>query len=80
MTAPVKNIPLKVTQIGNSLGLILPREAVAALNLQKGDTLFLTPAPSGFRLTLNDPEFEERMEIARKIMKKRRNVLRELAK
>jgi putative addiction module antidote len=80
MNAPVKNIPLKISQIGNSLGVILPREAVSALNVQKGDTLFLTPAPGGFRLTANDPEFDRRMEIARKIMKKRRNVLRELAK
>ena len=80
MNAPIKNIPLKVTQIGNSLGVILPKEALAALNVAKGDTLLLTPAPGGFRLTTNDPEFDERMEIARKIMKKRRNVLRELAK
>lgn len=80
MNAPSKNIHVKVAQIGNSLGLILPREAVAALNVAKGDTLYLTPAPGGYRLTTNDPEFDRRMTIAKNIMKKRRNVLRELAK
>lgn len=74
------NIPLKVTQVGNSLGLILPKEAVAALNVEKGDTVMLTAAPDGFRITASDPAFEERMELARKIMKRRRNALRELAK
>jgi putative addiction module antidote len=74
------NIPLKVTQIGNSLGLILPKEAVSLLNVEKGDTVILTSAPGGFRITANDPSFEERMEVARQIMKRRRNALRELAK
>jgi putative addiction module antidote len=74
------NIPLKVTQIGNSLGVILPKEALTALNVEKGDTVMLTPAPGGFRITANDPAFEERMEIARKIMKRRRSALHELAK
>ena len=74
------NISLKVTQIGNSLGLILPKEAASALNVEKGDTVMLTSAPDGFRITANDPAFEERMEIARKIMKRRRSALRELAK
>ncbi len=74
------SIQLKVTQIGNSLGVILPKEALATLKVEKGDTLILTDAPDGFRITANDPAFEERMEIARKIMKKRRNALRELAK
>lgn len=73
-------ISLKITQIGNSLGVILPKEALSALKAEKGDTLLLTPAPGGFRVTANDPAFEERMEIARKIMKRRRSVLRELAK
>jgi putative addiction module antidote len=74
------NIPLKVTQIGNSLGVILPKEALAALKVEKGDTLMLSPAPGGFRVTPSDSGFEEQMEIARKVMKKRRNALRELAK
>lgn len=73
-------ISLKITQIGNSLGVILPKEALAALKVEKGDTLILSEAPGGFRVTPNDPIFEKQMEEARKIMKKRRNALRELAK
>jgi len=71
---------LKLTQIGNSVGVVLPKEALAQLNLAKGDTLFLTEAPGGFRLSAYDPAFEKQMTAARSIMKRRRNVLRELAK
>lgn len=74
------NISLKVTQVGNSLGVILPKEALAALKVAKGDTLILTPSPDGFRVTSHDPVFEEQMKSAEKIMKKRRSALRELAK
>ncbi len=82
MSAPAKpahNV-LKVTQIGNSLGVILPREVLADLDLAKGDQLYLTRSPEGYRFTKNDPEFERKMTLAREIMKKRHNVLRELAK
>ena len=71
---------LKLTQIGNSVGVVLPKEALAQLNLEKGDTVFLTETPGGFRLSAYDPDFETQMNAARKIMKRRRNVLRELAK
>ncbi len=71
---------LKLTQIGNSVGVVLPKEALAQLNLAKGDRLFLTETPGGFRLTAYDPAFEKQMSAARRIMKRRRNVLRELAK
>ena len=73
-------LALKLTIIGNSLGVVLPKEAIAKLRLQKGDTLFLTESPDGFRLTSYNPEFEAQMLAARKIMKKRRVVLRKLAK
>ncbi len=73
-------LTLKLTQFGNSLGFILPKEAVARLHLDKGDTLYLTEAPNGYRMTATDPEFEAQMTAARKTMKKRRNVLAELAK
>ena len=73
-------LALKLTQIGNSVGLVLPKEVLARLKLEKGDTVFLTEAPDGVRLTPHDPSFEAQMEAARAIMKKRRNVLRELAK
>lgn len=71
---------LKLTQIGNSVGVILPKEVLVRLKLGKGDTVYLTENPDGVTLTPNDPTFEEQINVARTIMKKRRNVLRELAK
>jgi putative addiction module antidote len=73
-------IKLKVTQIGNSLGVVLPKEALARLKLEKGDELFLTESPEGFRLTLDGDGVEDQLALARAIMKKRRAVLRALAK
>lgn len=71
---------LKLTQIGNSVGVILPKDVLARLKLEKGDTLYLTDSPDGVRLTPHDPQFEEQMKQAREIMKARRAVLHELAK
>ncbi len=72
---------LKLTQIGNSVGVILPKEVLARLNVGKGDTVYLTDAANGgVTLSPYDEAFEVQMEAARRIMKKRRNVLRELAK
>ena len=71
---------LKLTQIGNSVGVILPKEILARLKLEKGDAVFVTETPDGVALTPYDPEFESQIVAARKIMKKRRDVLRELAK
>jgi putative addiction module antidote len=71
---------LKLTTIGNSAGVVLPKEVLARLKLDKGDSVYLTEAPDGYRLTPYDPEFEQQMETARKIMKRRRAVLRELAR
>ena len=71
---------LKLTQIGNSVGVILPKEVLARLKLVKGDTVYLTENPDGVTLSPNDPAFESQLDAARGIMKKRRAVLRELAK
>jgi putative addiction module antidote len=71
---------LKVTQIGNSLGLILPKELLARLKLEKGDAVFITDTPDGIVMTPYDEAFETQMVAARAIMKRRRHVLRELAK
>ncbi len=72
---------LKLTQIGNSVGVILPKEVLARLKLEKGDTVFLTEAANGgVVLTPYDAAFESQMSEARRIMKQRREVLRELAK
>ncbi len=71
---------LKLSQIGNSVGVILPKEVLARLKLVKGDSVFLTEVANGITLTPYDLEFETQMTEARRIMKKRRDVLRELAK
>ena len=71
---------LKLTQIGNSVGIVLPKELLARLKLGKGDSVFVTEAAHGVTLTPYDPAFEAQMTAARGVMKKRRNVLRELAK
>jgi putative addiction module antidote len=71
---------LKLTQVGNSVGVILPKDALARLHLDKGDTLYMTETPTGYRLTVTDPAFETQMIEARKIMKRYRNTLAELAK
>ena len=73
-------VKLKVTTIGSSAGIVLPKEVLARLKVPKGDSLFLTESPEGFRITPYDPEFEEQMSMARKFMRGRRDVLRELAK
>lgn len=71
---------LKLTQIGNSVGVILPKEVLVRLKVEKGDLVYLTESPDGVRITPHDPAFETQMEVARQIMKKRRAALRELAK
>jgi putative addiction module antidote len=73
-------LKLKLTRIGSSVGVILPKEALARLKVDKGDSIFLTEEKDGFRVTPFDPEFERSMHSARKVMKSRRNALHELAK
>jgi putative addiction module antidote len=73
-------IKLKLTAVGNSAGVVFSREVLARLKLDKGDTVYLTESPDGYRLTPYSPEFEVQMTAARKIMKKRRAALRELAR
>ena len=71
---------LKLRPVGNSVGLVLPKEVLNRLKVGEGDTLYLTKAPDGFRITPYDPEFEKQMKAAREIMKQDRKILRELAK
>ncbi len=73
-------VKLKLTTVGSSTGVVLPKEVLARLKVEKGDTLFLTDSPDGYRITPYDPEFEQQMELARHVMRDRRNVLKELAK
>ena len=72
---------IEIKKIGNSTGLILPKELLVKLQLKQGDMLFVTElAEGGIKLVPHDPTFERGMEIARKAMKTYRNALRELAK
>jgi len=71
---------LKITQIGNSLGVILPKNVVAKLKAEKGDTLYLVPTEDGYELTPYNQEFAEQVEAAEVIAKQYKNTLRQLAK
>ena len=72
---------LKVRKVGNSLGVVLPKEVLSRLNLEDGDKVFLTEAPDGsYRITPYDPEFEKQLKIGKKFMAKYRNTLKALAK
>jgi putative addiction module antidote len=71
---------LKITQIGNSLGLILPREIVDRLRLEKGEEVSVVETAQGIEITPFDPDFDRKLEAARKVTKRYRNALRELAK
>ncbi|MBC7686287.1 MAG: transcriptional regulator [Bdellovibrionales bacterium] len=74
-------LTFKVTTVGASEGVILNKEAKLRLNVQKGDTLFLTEAPDGaLRITPYDPDFKRQMELAEDVMHGDREILRELAK
>jgi putative addiction module antidote len=72
-------IELKVTTIGNSSGVILPKELMEKLRISKGDTLYVLETPNGIEITPYDPAFLQQMEIAEEVMREDRNVLRKLA-
>jgi len=70
---------LKITTVGNSAGIVLPREILERLRVEKGDTLYAVETPNGIELTPYDEEFAEQMEIAERVMREDRDVLRKLA-
>jgi putative addiction module antidote len=70
---------VKVTQIGNSVGIILPKEILAKLRVEKGDRLFLTEQPGGFGIRSYDEDFAGQMAIAEDVMREYRDVLKKLA-
>jgi len=70
---------LKITAIGNSAGVILPRELLARLRLGKGDELYAIETPDGVRLTAFDPELAAQMGVAEQVMRDRRALLHKLA-
>jgi putative addiction module antidote len=71
---------LKLTQIGNSIGVILPKEVLARLKLEKGDLLHVTETPGGLALTPYDPSFDQQLELGREFMREYRDTFRALAK
>jgi len=74
-------LELKLRKVGNSVGVVLPKEALARLKSKEGGTLVLTDAPDGsFRLSASQTDFQEQMKAAEGIISRYRNTLRELAK
>jgi putative addiction module antidote len=73
-------IQLKLTKIGNSVGVVLPKELLAQLKVGLGDTLFCSEVPDGVKMTAYDESVAEDLNLAEEIMRSRRNVLRALAK
>jgi putative addiction module antidote len=74
-------LELKLRKVGNSVGIVLPKEALAKLNAAEGDVLTLTDNADGsLRIKASDPEFARQMSVAEDIIKRYRNALRELAK
>ena len=71
---------LKITQIGNSLGLILPKELLARLKLEKGDTVHITESPNGLVVTPYDPALDEQLRLGREFMRDYRDTFHQLAK
>ncbi|MDP1921289.1 MAG: AbrB/MazE/SpoVT family DNA-binding domain-containing protein [Myxococcales bacterium] len=71
---------LKLTQIGNSVGVILPKELLTRLRVEKGDSLFVTESPDGLTLTPYDPSLTEEVERGREFMREFRDTFHELAK
>jgi len=70
---------VKITTIGNSVGIILPKEVLNRLHVEKGDSLYLLDTPEGVQLTPYDREFAAEMDAAKRVMRKHRDVLRKLA-
>jgi len=73
-------LKVKVTPVGNSMGIVLPKEALMRLKAAKGDVLYLVDGPEGLTLTPYRQDFDTQMEVAETVLKKYRNALHELAK
>lgn len=71
---------LKITTVGNSAGVVLPRDLLTRLRLEKADSLYVSETPDGIKLTPYDPEFAEAMSVAEDIMREDRDVLWQLSK
>lgn len=71
---------LRVTQIGNSLGVILPKEITNHLHVSKGDTLFATLSPNGLEISQYNPELEAEIAMGQEFMNEFRETFKVLAK
>jgi len=71
---------LKLTQIGNSVGVVFPKEVLSRLKVSKGDSVFVTETPNGVELSAYNPEIEEQLKEGREFMREYRDTLRALAK
>ena len=74
------NTELKIRKIGNSAGVVLPRELLAHLDVSVGETLSVSKTPHGIELSVREPDFEVQMAAAREVMARRKRALRELAR
>ena len=70
---------VKITTVGSSVGIVLPKEILNRLDAKKGDTLYLTESPDGIRITPYDPNFAAKLEAFEDVMRENRDVLRKLA-
>ena len=70
---------VKITTVGSSAGIVLPKEILSKLHVEKGDSLYITETPQGIQLTPYDEEFDRQIEIGKKVMRKYRDALRKLA-
>lgn len=70
---------VKITTVGSSVGIVLPKEVLAKLHVEKGDSLYITETPQGIQLTPYDEEFDRQIEIGKKVMRQYRDALRKLA-
>ena len=74
------NAALKITKIGNSAGVVLPKELLSRLRADVGDTLYVSETPDGIRITAANPSFEAKLALVEQIMREDRDILRVLAK
>jgi len=75
----VAGTTLKITTVGNSVGVVLPKELLEKLRVHKGDVLYVTETPNGIKLTAYDPVLAEQMSVAERVMREDRDILRKLA-
>ena len=69
----------KIIAVGNSAGIILPKEILARMNVEKGDTVYIAETPTGFQISPYDEEFSVKMEVADRVIRRYRDAFKRLA-